>query len=79
MSAWLRLRPNDCVAAVRRFVPKAAVSNRSKAALIRSPRRRARVDCRRFWLFVGQYSIDVSPWATARAAFADDPIGSKLA
>ena len=30
-------------------------------------------------LFVGQCAINVSPWATAVADFADDPIGSQLA
>jgi hypothetical protein len=30
-------------------------------------------------LFVGQCAIDISPWATAVAGFADDPISSQLA
>jgi hypothetical protein len=37
MSASLRKRPDYCVTANGRDVPQAAVSNRSKAALIRSP------------------------------------------
>jgi hypothetical protein len=37
MSASLRKRPDYCVTANGRDVPQAAVSNRSKAALTRSP------------------------------------------